>query len=59
MVQSQSKQGGTMKYLALVYPADLLRRLGRDASARGADERALAPTDNGDERRFLERQLTR
>ena len=48
-----------MKYLALVYPADLLRRLGRDASARGADERALALTDNGDERRFLERQLTR
>ena len=48
-----------MKYLALVYPADLLRRLGRDASARGADERALAPTDNGDERRFLERRLAR
>jgi RNA polymerase sigma-70 factor (ECF subfamily) len=37
--------------------ADLLRRLERDADAREAYERALALTDDGPERRFLERRL--
>ncbi|MGA4948373.1 RNA polymerase sigma factor [Streptomyces lydicamycinicus] len=37
--------------------ADLLRRLGRDAEAAQAYERALARTDNTAERRFLQRGL--
>jgi RNA polymerase sigma-70 factor (ECF subfamily) len=39
--------------------ADLLRRLGRDAEAAAAYERALALAPNPVERRFLERQLNR
>ena len=38
--------------------ADLLRRLGRVAEARDAYLRARALTDDGPERRFLERRLT-
>ena len=37
--------------------ADLLRRLGRDHEARDAYRAALQLTDNGAERRFLERRL--
>jgi RNA polymerase sigma-70 factor (ECF subfamily) len=37
--------------------ADLLRRLGREAEAATAYERALALTPNPVERRFLERRL--
>jgi RNA polymerase sigma-70 factor (ECF subfamily) len=37
--------------------ADLLRRLGRNAEARNAYERALALTSQTPERRFLERRL--
>lgn len=37
--------------------ADLLRRLGRDCDARVAYLRALELTDDGPERRFLERRL--
>ncbi|MFF3544835.1 RNA polymerase sigma factor [Streptomyces platensis] len=37
--------------------ADLLRRLGRDAEAAPAYERALARTDNTAERHFLQRRL--
>ncbi|MFI1496991.1 RNA polymerase sigma factor [Streptomyces platensis] len=37
--------------------ADLLRRLGRDAEAAQAYERALARTDNTAERHFLQRRL--
>jgi RNA polymerase sigma-70 factor (ECF subfamily) len=39
--------------------ADLLRRLGRQAEARAAYERALALVHSDVERRFLERQLER
>ncbi|MDX6610542.1 MAG: polymerase sigma-70 factor, subfamily [Solirubrobacterales bacterium] len=39
--------------------ADLLRRLGRDAEAAAAYERALELATNPVERRFLERQLNR
>jgi RNA polymerase sigma-70 factor (ECF subfamily) len=38
--------------------ADLLRRLGRIEEARDAYRRALALTDDGAERRFVERRLT-
>jgi RNA polymerase sigma-70 factor (ECF subfamily) len=38
--------------------ADLLRRLGRTAEARDAYLRALELTDDGTERRFVQRQLT-
>jgi RNA polymerase sigma-70 factor (ECF subfamily) len=38
--------------------ADLLRRLGRPAEARDAYGRALELTEDGPERRFLERRLT-
>ncbi len=38
--------------------ADLLRRLGRTAEARGAYTRAIELTDDGPERRFLERRLS-
>jgi RNA polymerase sigma-70 factor (ECF subfamily) len=38
--------------------ADLLRRLGRTDEARGAYLRARQLTDDGPERRFLERRLT-
>ncbi len=38
--------------------ADLLRRLGRAAEARSEYERALALTEGGPERRFLERRLS-
>ncbi len=37
--------------------ADLLRRLGREAEAREAYRRALELTEDGPERRFLERRL--
>ena len=37
--------------------ADLLRRLGRDAEAREAYERALVLTGDGPEKRFLDRRL--
>ena len=37
--------------------ADLLRRLGRSAEARDAYLRALALTEDGPERRFLEHRL--
>jgi RNA polymerase sigma-70 factor, ECF subfamily len=37
--------------------ADLLRRLGRDAEAQAAYGKAIALTDEGPERRFLERRL--
>jgi len=37
--------------------ADLLRRLGRYTDAAAAYEAALERTDNGAERRFLERRL--
>ena len=37
--------------------ADLLRRLGRSAEARDAYGRALELTEDGPERRFLERRL--
>ena len=37
---------------------ELLRRLGRNEEARAAYERALALTNQGTERRFLERRLT-
>ena len=37
--------------------ADLLRRLGRYTDAAAAYEAALGRTDNGAERRFLERRL--
>jgi RNA polymerase sigma-70 factor, ECF subfamily len=38
--------------------ADLLRRLGRTAEARGAYLRALSLTEDGPEKRFLERRLS-
>ena len=38
--------------------AELLRRLGRTDEARGAYRRARQLTDDGAERRFLERRLT-
>jgi len=38
--------------------AELLRRLGRTDEARDAYQRARALTDDGAERRFLERRLT-
>ncbi|BAL91619.1 hypothetical protein AMIS_63990 [Actinoplanes missouriensis 431] len=38
--------------------AELLRRLGRTGEARDAYRRARALTDDGAERRFLERRLT-
>jgi RNA polymerase sigma-70 factor (ECF subfamily) len=37
--------------------ADLCRRLGRDAEARAAYERALALAQQGPERRFLEGRI--
>ncbi len=44
-------------YLYHSIRADLLRRRGRDAEAMLAYERALALTDNGAEREFLDRRL--
>jgi len=44
-------------YLYHSIRADLLRRRGRDAEATLAYERALALTDNGAEREFLDRRL--
>jgi RNA polymerase sigma-70 factor (ECF subfamily) len=44
-------------YLAHSARADLCRRLGRTAEAALAYERALALTQQGPERRFLERRL--
>jgi RNA polymerase sigma-70 factor (ECF subfamily) len=38
--------------------ADLLRRLGREEEARDAYRRALELTEEGPERRFLERRLS-
>jgi len=50
--------GGLDQYgLAHAARADLCRRLGRAAEARGAYERALALTRQAPERRFLERRL--
>ena len=43
--------------LAHAARAELCRRLGRTADARGAYERALALTRQEPERRFLERRL--
>ncbi len=37
--------------------ADLLRRVGRKPEARAAYERSLELTEQGPERRFLERRL--
>jgi RNA polymerase sigma-70 factor (ECF subfamily) len=44
-------------HLAHAARADLCRRLGRTADARGSYARALALTAQGPERRFLERRL--
>ena len=44
-------------HLAHAAKADLCRRLGRNADARGAYQRALDLTKQGQERRFLEKQL--
>jgi RNA polymerase sigma-70 factor, ECF subfamily len=44
-------------HLAHSARADLYRRLGRTSEARGSYERALALTQQGPERRFLERRL--
>ena len=44
-------------HLAHAARADLCRRLGRTAEARAAYERALSLTQQGPERRFLERRL--
>ena len=44
-------------HLAHAARADLYRRLGRIAEARAAYERAIALTEQGPERRFLERRL--
>jgi RNA polymerase sigma-70 factor (ECF subfamily) len=43
--------------LAHAARADLCRRLGRTGEARAAYERALALSQQGPERRFLERRL--
>jgi RNA polymerase sigma-70 factor (ECF subfamily) len=44
-------------YLAHAAKADLCRRLGRKAESRAAYERALSLTQQGPERRFLERRV--
>ena len=44
-------------YLAHAARADLCRRLGRRTEARVAYQRALSLTQQGPERRFLERRL--
>jgi RNA polymerase sigma-70 factor (ECF subfamily) len=44
-------------HLAHAARADLCRRLGKTAAARSSYERALALTQQGPERRFLERRL--
>ena len=44
-------------HLAHAAKADLCRRLGRNADARGAYQRALDLTKQGQERRFLEKRL--
>jgi RNA polymerase sigma-70 factor (ECF subfamily) len=44
-------------YLAHAAKADLCRRLGRNAESRAAYERALSLTQQGPERRFLERRV--
>ncbi len=52
------KRGELLDYrLAHAAHADLSRRLGRFAEARGSYERAIALTRQDPERRFLERQL--
>jgi RNA polymerase sigma-70 factor, ECF subfamily len=45
-------------HLAHAARADLLRRLGRDADARAAYERALEVTRHEPERRFIDRRLS-
>jgi RNA polymerase sigma-70 factor, ECF subfamily len=46
-------------YLFHAVRADLLRRLGRDREATAAYEAAITLTNNGTERKFLERRLRR
>jgi RNA polymerase sigma-70 factor (ECF subfamily) len=58
LVEAILERGDLVDYhLAHAARGDLCRRLGRNADARAAFERALALTRQGPERRFLERRL--
>jgi len=58
LVDAILAQGVLQDYhLAHAAQADLCRRLGKTAQARAAYERAIALTQQGPERRFLERRL--
>ena len=59
LVDAILAQGALQDYhLAHATHADLCRRLGKTAQARASYERAIALTQQGPERRFLERRLT-